>query len=603
VAEQETNGPLVIDPNALDLDVASGIVTDALPPEAEANALFIAGDHWQDASGWVGPIPPTEDTDREDTLRLIRTAFTSRNVLREIVMRRVRGVIGKEPRFGVVPRIVTDEPELAEETKRRKLEIEAALTDWWDRRKVHKALERATTRACWATRGPLRVYIPAALAPSGEIPRQPDLASALRYVHVEALDPFNATVAEDADTGDEVGILLTANAEEEPVAELVFLADDPTTPVGERVTVFRTITEDTEVPDDDEDAPTTREGDVTMELGGRITMAVIESDLLITTQLQQMQRALNLCLTMIPHNIVTGGFLERIILNGLPPGHWERDSNGRKTRFIREAFETGPGVTSWVSGIEIPGTDGKPASVTSPTVAWRPPTDPEFASKAKRSIYQDMLEEADQAHVLLSGDAVASAVSRVQARADFDMSLTQLEGPVNAVGRWLVEVVLALAESLMQQPNAVLKDWRGQFECRVTSAPLSVEERTQNVTEMKEGLLSRETAQERNGVADVAAENARISSDPDFQLRTLKTRADITGVLSQAGADIVAAATVAGIEDAASLLPTDVPDVPDDGTEGETLPTDGGTDDGTEEEREEERTEGGEEGGEEGRGE
>lgn len=581
MAEQETDAPLVIDPNALDLEVAQSIVEESLPDEAEANELFLSGDHWQDGTGWIGPVPPTEDTDREDTLALIRTSFTSRNVLREIVMRRVRGVIGKEPRFGVVPRAVTTETELAEAQKKAKLEIEAALTEWWDRRKAHKALERATIRACWATRGPLRVYIPAALVPDGEtVPRQPDLASALRFIHVESLNPFSATVASDIDTGDEVGILLTANEEGDEISELVFLGEaKPGADVAERPTVFRTITEDTDVPDD-EDAPSERDGDVTMQLGGRITMALIESDLLISTQLQQMQRALNLCLTMIPHNIVTGGFLERIILNGLPPGHWEKDAHGRKTKFIREPFETGPSVTSWVSGIEIPNKDGS-VSVTSPSVSWRPPTDPEFASKAKRSIYQDMLEEADQAHVLISGDAMASAVARVQARADFDMSLTQLEGPVNSVGRWLVEVVLALAESLMQQPGAILNEWRGQFECRVTSAPLTNEERVQNVNELTSGILSRETVQERNGVADVAAENARIAADPSNQTRDLRARADITLALTNAGADIVAAATVAGIESAESLAPTDVPE-PGDDDEDDDLPT-GGRDDVEEE--------------------
>lgn len=568
MAETSTTEPVLVSPDTLDLEGAVSLVDSALPEEAEANAAFVSGDHWQKGEGWTGPAPDQEDADYDVTIGLIEEAFTSRNVIREIVQRRVRGVIGREPRFGVVPREVTEPgTELTEEQKRARLEIEAALTEWWDRRKVHKALERAVSHACWATRGPLRVYIPEAYAANGVVRRQPNLESALRLIHVEAPEPSLATVVEDSDTRDEVGILVTERNGEK-VAEVCYLTGEVD---AARRTVFATL----------HDEKIAGEGkgreSFELDLGGRITMAAIESDLLITQQQQQMQRALNLCLTMVSHNIVTGGFLERIILNGLPPGHWETDANGKRTRFVREPFVTGAGSTAWISGFEVPAPDGSTV-VTSPSVAWRPPTDPDFANKAKRSIYQDMLEEADQAHVLITSDATASGISRQQARGDFEMSLTQLEGPTNAVGRWLVEIVLALAEAIMAKPGSILDEWRGQFECRVTPAPLSIDERQQAVTEMKDRLRARETTMEAVGVLDVAAEDARIAADPDAALSDLTRRAIVVQHLSAAGADVVAAARVAGIEEPEQLMPTDVPgpdDDPDDDPDDEPPPNEG----------------------------
>jgi hypothetical protein len=552
VAESEKDAPTgEIDPEALDYETAKAIVENTLPDEAELNASFIAGDHWQEREGWIGPTPPEDDEDLDTTMDLIEAGFTSRNVIREIVRRRVRGVIGKEPRFGVVPRAITEPgKELEDAKKKLKQEIEAALTEWWDRRRVHRTLDKAVSRAQWCERGPIRVYIPRALAPDGSIPRQPTLADALRFVHVEAPDPLFSTVAIDEDTQDEVGIILTSVGEDK-VAEVVYLGEADT--AGKRMTLFRTISEKADAKGGEA---------VELDLGGRITMASIETDLLITEQQQQMQRALNLCLTMIPHNIVTGGFLERIILNGLPPGHWEKDDRGRNKRFVREPYVTGAGVTQWISGIEIPNPKDGSVAVTSPTVAWRQPVDPAFATNAKRAIYQDMLEEADQAHVLISSDATASGVSRVQARADFDMSLTELEGPTNSVGRWLIDVALAIAETLMESPGSFTTEWRGQFECRVTSAPLSIEERQQTVDEMNASLRAPETTMEEIGVQDVEAERARIAADPDMQLGTLKKRTAIVLELTNAGADIEAAAEIAGIEDAASLVPDDVPPSP-----------------------------------------
>lgn len=539
----------------LTLEDVRSLIDESLPDGAEENALFYSGDHWQEGDGWVGPTPPEDDSDYDTTLDLIETQFTSRNVIREIVKRRTRGIVGREPRFAVVPRaVLAPDAELSDEQKKAKLEIEAALTDWWNARRVHEVFQAAVAKASYMSRAPLRLYVPRGRLVNDRVPKQTTLAGALSFLYIESPEPEYAAVIVDDETKDECGVLLTKNDDGKTRCELVYLASTDTN--GVRQTVIRIFDEDT-----DEGG-----GDVfRFNWGGNITMTEIAAELLITEQQRQMQRALNLCLTMIPHNIVTGGFLERIILNGLPPGHWEESESGsRARRFVPEPFVTGSGVTSWVRGLTVPQKDGS-TLLSTPSVVHRDPVNPSFASDAKRSIYQDMLEEADQAHVLISGDAVASGKSREQARADHEMSLMDLAAPTTSAGTWLIDLVLSTAAALMGQPNRY-REWRGQFECRISTGPISITERQQNVAEVEKGLLSEETAMERNGVPDVAAETARIAVSPSRKTSLRKTQSEITLNMANAGADLEAAAVFAGVDEdeAADLIPDDVPETEGD---------------------------------------
>jgi hypothetical protein len=90
--------------DALTPDDVQKLVEDSVIEEAKVSQAFMSGDHWQNALGWVGPIPELSDPDYGVTSDLIKTAFTSRNVIHEIVWRHVRGVVGDEPTYGVVPR-------------------------------------------------------------------------------------------------------------------------------------------------------------------------------------------------------------------------------------------------------------------------------------------------------------------------------------------------------------------------------------------------------------------------------------------------------------------------------------------------------------------
>lgn len=557
---------------ALSADDAKKLVDDSLPEEAAVSQKFIEGDHWQDEKGWVGPVPDLDDPDYGTTVELIKTSFTSRNVIKEIVMRHMRGVVGMEPVFGLVPRLALPPGERLDDSQEQdRRDLEDALTEWWDSRTAHVVMQKAVSDAQWAQRGVLRLFIPRGKVNGGTIPKMPDIRSALSLIFVESPDPLSAAVIVDEDTQDRCGILIT-DVDGESRTEMIFLEKEngvtaSTDITKARQTVFRTI-----AGDDDKNFP--------LQLGGRITMYAIERSLLVTQQQHEMQRTLNLCLSMIPRNVVTGGFLERIILNALPPGHWETDTNGKKIRFIRETWQTGAGTTQWVRGIELPQKDGSVA-LTTPSVTMRDPVDTKPAEDAKRGIYRDMLEEADQSHVLVTGEAIASGASRREGRTDFAASLTETEAPTNGAGRWLVETVLAIAELLMGQPGSILTKWRGQFEARVNAGPVSVEERGQIVAERAAGLLSEETAMESIGVLDTSAERARrLAEDGGVNLPLLRRQLEVVGLATAAGAFIEQAAALVGMtpEQVKQITPTDAGGGgdPDADPNTDPLPDDGG---------------------------
>jgi hypothetical protein len=268
-----------------------------------------------------------------------------------------------------------------------------------------------------------------------------------------------------------------------------------------------------------------------MELGGRLTMYSIERSLLITPQIQQSQKALNLDLTIMPRNIIHGGFLERLILAGQMPGHWETDPiTGTKTKFVPEEMPVGAGTLNFISGQEVEDMATGRTTLTQPTVHYQPPTDVQFAINAKNSHYNDMLEETDQAHVLITGDATPSGKSREEARADFEASLRETQTPTEDAGRWLLETVTAIAEWIVGSPGRWLKTYRADFECIIDSGPPNTEYQAKTLELKKENIISEETAMMRVGVRDVGAERARRNREAGGNLSLRKLQFEILAI-------------------------------------------------------------------------
>lgn len=512
------------------------------------NRAFVFGDHWQGGYGWIGPMPQSNDPGYAETFAEIYRGFTSRNVIGEVVFRHTSGVVGREPRWGLALKraLATDEVMTTQEQALID-EAEALLTQWWDMRRVHEWMQRYVTTLLYAGRATLRLYVPDGLldgvtdAITGAARRVISAATveeALSKIWLDHPLPEQATVAIDEDTQQQAGVLLyevgvksTGLGSPERRSEITYADGDTTVVrilVGEEQTEYR------------------------LDFGGHLTMFESRRPALITPQAQESQRALNLALSMLPRNVVTGGFLERILLNAQMPGEWITDPSTGQKRFHPEPYYAGAGTTNFVQGVQYE-QDGKTV-LANPSVHFRDPVPVTASIDAKKSHYEDILEETRQAHVLMTNDLRASGKSREQGRADFEADLTLTKSHAESVGRWVIITVLAMGEALAGTPGKYTKQLRATFACQIDTGPLDAQERAANDASVGK-TLSRETAMERNGVVDVDAELQRMNAEPAAQIALVTAQATAIKTLTDAGAGLVAAAVVAdlGEDDVAEL--------------------------------------------------
>jgi hypothetical protein len=515
---------------------------------------FLAGDHWQGGMGWAGPWPrPTSDGSSQLAIADIEKRFVSQNVLAELLDRHVTGAIGREPHWTMSPRRPVDE-EHPITTEEQSLidEANAALTEWWDLRRVHELMQQACATMLFARRGMFRLYIPQGqledvLGEDGETRKLliiKDFVQALMTIWLDHPAPERSTVAQEDDTKEHIGALLysggisvTGDGTPVEVGELTYL--DPAT----GVTVLRALDRSYDV-------------EWSADLGGRLLMHEMNRPLFLTPQLQQMQEALNLSLSMLPRHLVTAGFLERVLLNAQMPGHWEKDpiSGDVRGKWVPDAAMVGPGVQTFYTGVEEEQTDGTIKRAT-PQVHDRLPVSPEPSISAIRAMYEMMLEEANQSHVLMNKAAGASGKSREQARSDYERSLTTTAPRLERAGRWLLETLLATAEALSGQPGKYTKTLRAVFTLRLDTGPVDSLERAANDLSYKNGTLSREGAMARNGVADVDAETELIDAQPGAELALTERMTIVFNSLVGEGVAPEQAARIAGFsEDDINLL-------------------------------------------------
>lgn len=501
---------------------------------------FVEGDHWQGGAGWVGPAPKQGEDGWSEVMELIKKAFVSRNATLEVLERHSLGVVGIEPSWGfTVRRPLEEDEKLSPEEQSLIDEAEALMTEWWDERKCHKLFQDFTLDLGWGTRSALRVYVPAGVLTEVEengetylLATADGIDKALDMIYPDHPAPEDATVYVDPMTQRWLGITRYKQMVNwQPVGlyiyELTYIDDNGMT------VITRT----------DQGASIA----YPFDLGERLTLWESTRQALVSEQLLSAQKALNLALSMLPRNVVTGGFLERVILGGTMPGKWELDADGNKIGFTAFPYKTGAGTTNFISGQQYVDQDGK-MQITTPDIKWRPASEVKPVVEAAAAAYEAILSEAHQIHILIAGESAPSGYSREQARADHAADLGKSQSEVQPAGQWFLETALALAEVIAGKPGYYTGSLKAIFQCRINTGPISVEERTQNVAEAEAGVLSEETAMERNGILDVDAEKQRINSTPEAKLKLLETQTTVGGQLVLMGFSTELASEMVGIE-------------------------------------------------------
>lgn len=534
-----------------DLQLAKDVIALGVPETFEATELFYEGDHWQDGDGWLGPTP-TKETFKgdsalvEDVMANIEERFVSKNVIREMVKRHVRGVAGRDPVWTFdVRRPLPAGSKRSPAEDRLIAEVADAIDIWYQSRKVHIAVKEVASMSCRAGKGLYRLYTPAGLrVKAGDVtgvPRVATLAEALEYIYVSTPSPDDATLYVDEESQQELGVLVyqptdpaTLKASGTEVAELTYL--DGSRPISTSLTNIRRL----ETKDDSV---------VTYSLGGRLPMIEVDrTEPLIDEQIHQSQKALNLALSMLPRTMVTAGFLERIFLDAEMPGEWDYDEEGNRKpgSFKPSKHWTGAGTTAYMQGTQYDPKEGE-QKVKDPKVIFRDPVDPSGAIKAAQFHYLTLLEMGNQAHIVLTGEAIVSGKSREQARADYDSSLQDTKGPLEKGTARLLETVLAMAENFMGKPGKYTNTLRAIFRCHIYTGPISWEERKQNDESVKAGTLSTQSAIQQSGNPDADAEMAQIAAERKDNMEYLLKLSEAFQALSS-GMPAELAAEVLGID-------------------------------------------------------
>lgn len=465
---------------------------------------FVLGDQWDDGRGWTGPHPDGDDT----TTALIQRQFVQRNALKEVATRHRDAVVGKEPNWN----LTSARPGRKQLAK----EAVAALVQWWDANDVLAELQTATLKLLYAEEqarkneelrpavSPLRIFLRASsVNEQGVIPTRTNLSEALADIAIHACNPVTAGVLRNAD-GDVIATRYEYQDESTGQAmlevtgvasDLAALGLDVTPSEHTIVAVLR---------------GGSIEGEPTrLDLGGRLLLHEMRRrEPLITPAAVSQQKLINKAWTMLSHNIDTGGFVERTLLNAQLPGRWV-DENGNPASpgegtFTPEPFKVGAGAVNHVTGVPIERQDGS-IDYKDPSIIYRDPVPPETFLETASKAYEALLVECKQLHVLLSADGAASGASRRQATADYLDSLGLTAVQVQGAVRWVLGTVLRLAGVLMGDPDKY-DDLDASAQARISVIQPTSEDIAASILKKDAKLISRETAMGEVGVEDPDAE-------------------------------------------------------------------------------------------------
>ena len=474
------------------------------PQAAIAATDFYLGNHWQDSDGFIGQLPPLGVPFRPQILRDIEAGFVSENVVQEVVETHTGGILGREPVWSFLP---ADADKLDEARRSDKSSFEnitgETLTPWWNERKGLRSFQQTTTTLLCEDRAVRRLLIPVGRLRDGKAQAN-DLASALKYIYFQTHTADVAGVFVDPLTQAEIGVFLyqekdikgdvTANC-----AELSFLDEH-----GD--TVCR-IVKDRGEPETYGPYP----------LGGHLLIYEIQRRALITEQVQSSQRALNLTHTMMMRNVNMAGARERHVTNAQPPLDVKRvavdNETVSTTKVVAGTFKTGSGAVNFLAGFPIYGEDGQTImGYTNPNVSIVDPASVETfvntISTQKEAIYS----QCHQRHVLIVDKADTSGRAREVARREFERSLKETKGVMDAAGRWQLESTLRLAAFICKQVSKYA-NLRADFNCLIDAGEPDPEKQKTVILLRQAGIISAETARNWVGVEDAAAELAKIKAE------------------------------------------------------------------------------------------
>ncbi len=473
----------------------------------DVRALF-DGDHWQD--GRALPLANTGQSDKDwaKTLSVIARAQVSSNRIQEVTSRHLEAAMGLQPLV-----TIHIEGEEGEGGAEEKVRLESLARTWIQERGVFSVFEEALRTLLLGGKAHTRLLIPAGhLSEGGRITKR-SIEEAWQLIYADHPQPDQATLVTDPDTRQRAGLYRgerggnLSGKGAKPYIELCYLEGGKTT--------IKTLAKDQGSEESGGKEGGGKEQAASgIDLAGKLLLFELRRPALITPQVVQNQLAHNLALTMMQRNTSRGGFSREYLINLMGPGQWVQSEAGKEV-FKPEPVPDGLGAIIPLQSQITQDADGNERATPGSVVRFEP-VSAELFERQIEVTYRNILQETNQAHMLIIGDATTTGESRLQARAEFVRSLNrtckELEVGMSALAH--AALMLMFYVSTEDPPTGL----RVQVQCRPNAGPLTSSERAALRADLEVGLISRRTAMLRYGIADIDAELAQIEAEAgDYQ--------------------------------------------------------------------------------------
>jgi hypothetical protein len=412
------------------------------------------------------------------------------------------------------------------------------VSNWWDKHRLQEHIQERQQTAAWAGLANLRLWIPwRFLNRTGDVVTirpAADIEEALSYIHVSAPLPEAGMTIVDPTTQDKIAIYLDeehvpdgqGNVKTFKRAELVFL--DPARDTDEEAdTVIRIVYANKEKPD----------LIARLQLGGRLTVADMNVQALITDPVIRTQRQLNLLTTLITRLGETAAFRERYIKNAKPQGtryeytegdpvpdgaYLERDAEAKLWMVVPQERTLGARTTTELVGLPTMNEQGDEKGNQMPDVVIVDPVDPKPYIEAADRTRARILRMCAQGHLGGVSNAEASGIAYEQARAVFEKDLNKRRVSEEGMLRDSLTGAVAWAEEIAGEPGYFTDVLRITVDQRVDAGPRSPDLVRLDLESYEAGVLSQETTMARVGVEDVNAEMVRIRRSATYILEVIE---------------------------------------------------------------------------------